>query len=189
MEFSGINFMILLFVCCCYKYVYFVWIWKSKQIWKESKQIFCLPTFDVHKQWIFRTFFTLNCLMLPMLTSVHCKGLKLAEGLKINEFLTKFPIIVNKNSSFLGWGTRFCCDAKSALLTLYILKYRISPSVRPVCVCVPFVVKAAGVFWPGSSKPEDKVGELLLRDSCLPHQKGRFFVHKNWKFRWKIVNF
>ena len=135
MEFSGINFMILLFVCCCYKYVYFVWIWKSKQIWKESKQIFCLPTFDVHKQWIFRTFFTLNCLMLPMLTSVHCKGLKLAEGLKINEFLTKFPIIVNKNSSFLGWGTRFCCDAKSALLTLYILKYRISPSVRPVCVC------------------------------------------------------
>ena len=60
---------------------------------------------------------------------------------------------------------------------------------RCVCVCVPFVVKAAGVFWPGSSKPEDKVGELLLRDSCLPHQKGRFFVHKNWKFRWKIVNF
>ena len=54
---------------------------------------------------------------------------------------------------------------------------------RCVCVCVPFVVKAAGVFWPGSSKPEDKVGELLLRDSCLPHQKGRFFVHKNWKFR------
>ena len=40
-----------------------------------------------------------------------------------------------------------------------------------VCRC-----KAAGV-WPGSSKPEDKVGELLLRDSCLlPLKKGRIFV-------------
>ena len=73
---------------------------------------------------------------------------------------------------------------------LYFNSTRFRPVCnRCVCVCVPFVVKAAGVFWPGSSKPEDKVGELLLRDSCLPHQKGRFFVHKNWKFRWKIVNF
>ena len=105
--------------------------------------------------------------------------LKLAEGLKINKFSTNFLIIVHKNSSFLGRRDVVFV----VMLTLHISKHT---GFRPVCdrcVCVCAVVKAAGVFWPGSSKPEDKVGELLLRDSCLPHQKGRFFVHKNWKFR------
>ena len=130
MEFSGINFMILLFVCCCYKYVYFVWIWKSKQIWKESKQIFCLPTFDVHKQWNFRTLFTLNYFMLPMLTSVHCKGLKLAEGLKINDFPTKFPIFVHKKSAFL---MREATVSKQQL-SYFVLRLRTSRPKHTSCL-------------------------------------------------------
>ena len=131
MEFSGINFMILLFVCCCYKYVYFVWIWKSKQIWKESKQIFCLPTFDVHKQWIFRDFLHSKLLYVTNAdTSVHCKGLKLAEGLKINDFPTKFPIFVHKKSAFL---MREATVSKQQL-SYFVLRLRTSRPKHTSCL-------------------------------------------------------
>ena len=61
--------------------------------------------------------------------------LKLAEGLKINEFTTKFLIIVHKNSSFLG-------RRDVVFVVMLTLHTSIHTGFRPVCdrcvyVCVP----------------------------------------------------
>ena len=79
------------------------------------------------------TFFTLNYFMLPMLTpdtSVHCKGLKLAEGLKINDFPTKFPIFVHKKSAFL---MREATVSKQQL-SYFVLRLRTSRPKHTSCL-------------------------------------------------------
>ena len=60
---------------------------------------------------------------------------------------------------------------------VYLPVSLVSPSVRPVCAVVRQLV-----FWPGSWKPEDKVGELLLLNSCLLPQKRPKFRENSSKY-------
>ena len=114
------------------------------------------------------------------LTSVHYEYLKLAEGLKINDFSTKFPIFVHKKSAFL---MREATVSKQQL-SYFVLRLRTSRPKHTSCLYNGTHTQTHRSHTgrnPVLLKYEASASQQKLHPSSA--QKGRIFVYNNQKFR------